>query len=379
MACLKPVIIQNKYYNPKKFKCGEKYRHRYYEVPCGKCINCMATKANELSAKMKYNYYYKYDMKGIFITLTYADTQVPLLYVDKYDEMQDASIYEKDGKSYAMYDEDGKMLRLDYKGYPIETLRRKDFMLFMKKFRKEVAKLKICNNTLSFVACSEYGSRGERPHYHAVILGIMATEEIRQIIRKCWANERGQIGLIDVKGLEGVQGISYVTKYTIKELNWSNQDEREKPKVWHSINLERAMIEKEGMEKIKANNYKIQMGNDERNTASLGSYYIKKWHGELNKTEIYKDISKQLEKLHYEKSNEQEVATINGYTIQQIREYQKQVAEIQQRERMEKLEKNGEKFPRTREIKNENNETILNVIENIRNEEKEEIEKYDIF
>lgn len=44
-------------------------------------------------------------------------------------------------------------------------LKRRDFQLFMKRLRRKVGKCR-------FYMCGEYGSRGCRPHFHAVLFGV---------------------------------------------------------------------------------------------------------------------------------------------------------------------------------------------------------------
>ena len=157
----------------------------------------------------------------------------------------------------------------------------------------------------------------------------------------------------------------------MKNLNWNEKDEREKPKVWHSINLEKAVIEHEGIEKIIANNWNVQLGLDPRNKVNLGSYYVKKYHGTINKAKILNSMANQMEIQHYPKSDEKGIETINGYTPNQIKDFARHQAEIEEKERKQRLEQNGEKFSRKSKTSVFDNEPLFKDLEKIRNEEEE--------
>lgn len=93
-------------------------------VPCGKCSGCKANAGRDWSTRLqvealghRYNY---------FVTLTYAPEALPFV-----------------------------------NGAP--ALRKRDFQLFMKRFRKRFL------SPIRFFACGEYGDKTNRPHYHAIL------------------------------------------------------------------------------------------------------------------------------------------------------------------------------------------------------------------
>ena len=89
-----------------------------YTLPCGKCAECLAQKSLEWSYRiMLESKDYK---KNCFITLTYKNNPV--------------------------------------------TLKKKDYQDFFKRLRKRIGKFR-------YFLCGEYGSKGKRPHYHAIIFG----------------------------------------------------------------------------------------------------------------------------------------------------------------------------------------------------------------
>ncbi len=93
-------------------------------VSCGKCAECLAKRSKEWSFRIM-DECSLYD-KNCFLTLTYDNENLP---------------------------ENG-------------TLRKKDFQDFMKRLRFHLEPSKV-----RFFACGEYGSKGLRPHYHAIIFG----------------------------------------------------------------------------------------------------------------------------------------------------------------------------------------------------------------
>lgn len=93
-------------------------------LPCNKCVGCLSDRARTWALRC----YHEAQMhdRNCFITLTYDNDTVPT----------------------------------DY------SVKLRDWQLFMKRLRKRVG-----TNDLRFFACGEYGDKGLRPHYHALIFG----------------------------------------------------------------------------------------------------------------------------------------------------------------------------------------------------------------
>jgi len=92
-------------------------------VPCGKCIGCRLDRSREWAARAVIES--KMHEFNCFITLTYNDENLP----------------------------------------PGKTLVKRDFQLFMKRFRKHAG------IPIRYYHCGEYGDKDQRPHYHALIFG----------------------------------------------------------------------------------------------------------------------------------------------------------------------------------------------------------------
>ena len=113
------------------------YARGDFQVPCGKCLCCRASKSKEWALRLKHEQAF-WDREG-FITLTYADEYLPTGGV----------------------------------------LVKRDLVNFFKRLRKAISPRKI-----RYFACGEYGTRTCRPHYHAIVFGIDSRDS--DIVAKAW-------------------------------------------------------------------------------------------------------------------------------------------------------------------------------------------------
>lgn len=97
-------------------------------VPCKKCIGCRMDYARGWSNRMLMELDH-WQNRGIFVTLTYRDADLPKSDLD----------------------------------YP--TLRKDDMQRFFKRLRK-------AGFSFRYYYCGEYGSRTRRPHYHVIFFGL---------------------------------------------------------------------------------------------------------------------------------------------------------------------------------------------------------------
>lgn len=125
------------------------------QIPCGKCIGCKLDYSRQWADRMMLELA-SYNGKGIFVTLTYNNDNLPMVFDD--DE-------------------------------PLApTLDKRDLQLFMKKLR---SRERFENRRLRFYAAGEYGAKTFRPHYHAIIFGLEIGDF--EDVRKIGRNEIGQI------------------------------------------------------------------------------------------------------------------------------------------------------------------------------------------
>lgn len=127
-------------------------------VPCAKCLACLTNKRNEWSFRLMEEY--KRSKSAAFITLTYHPKFVPDQGVDK-----------------------------------------KHFQKFMKRLRKK------SGERLRYYAVGEYGTKTNRPHYHAIIFNYYGNENFLQSV---WP-----FGIVHI-GKVTEASIKYTTKYVIQ-------------------------------------------------------------------------------------------------------------------------------------------------------------------
>ncbi len=180
--CLYPVEIKNPRYK------GILTEHEYYlhsmdesiadsltiKVPCGKCPECLAKKQMQWSFRLMAHA--EQSTSATFLTLTYEDSALPYR-----------------------------------NGWP--TLEKREFQLFMKKLRNYTKKKS--DVPLRYFACGEYGSKTDRPHYHAIMFNL--PKPFNDVVEQAWT--KGFAGYGDVN----IQTIMYVTKYSLKGNRSRNQ------------------------------------------------------------------------------------------------------------------------------------------------------------
>lgn len=108
-----------------------------------------------------------------------------------------------------LYDSDHQaFVTLTYSEVPLTpdfqpTLRKSDLQKFFKRCRKD-------KYIIRYLAVGEYGDKGGRPHYHAIIFGP-TVQEIQRMCSDHWPHGHNLV----VPVLEGAT--SYVAKYIVKQ------------------------------------------------------------------------------------------------------------------------------------------------------------------
>ena len=156
-------------------------------VPCGKCLYCRQQKASEWTRRLQLEYLNH--EHSSFITLTYKED-------------------------------------LDYESELFKHSRElyyRDIQLFMKKLRKQLYQ-KFDIYQLKFFCAGEYGTQyTKRAHWHLLIFGLEMTNDINEIIEKCWEN-----GISYNEPINNAEGVAkYVSAYVLDKID-TNPDEYEK-------------------------------------------------------------------------------------------------------------------------------------------------------
>jgi len=139
-----------------------KFVEQYGFVPCGRCRVCRLNKAREWSVRIMDEV--KHSSGSCFVTLTYNDDNLP-----------------KNG-----------------------TLVVEDCQKFFKRLRKNAQK------KIRYYLGAEYGEKGRRPHYHAILFGLSQNDS--QTIECSWG-----LGFVSVFPVSW-DSACYVARYTDKKL-----------------------------------------------------------------------------------------------------------------------------------------------------------------
>lgn len=163
------------------FRMREGFSDLPVSLPCGKCAGCMVGRAREWSIRCVHEA--QMWAENCFVTLTYNDKSVP-------------------------------------KSNGLETLRKRDFVNFMKKLRKEKPGVR-------FLQSGEYGMLG-RPHHHCLLFNCHFSDRVP------WRRSRGydifrsaELETIWTMGFSEIGTVTaasagYVARYTTKKMTSGN-------------------------------------------------------------------------------------------------------------------------------------------------------------
>lgn len=180
----------------------ENKHYKYEIIPCGKCIGCRLEYSRQwanrgyLEAKSHENNW--------FATITYDQTHLPMM-----EEIED-----EDGFTYTNTGE--------WNG----TLAPADLTQFIKNVR-QIMKRDHNQDGIRFMACGEYGSKGERPHYHIIFFNLDLPIETffePKIINKEVYYRNTIIERAWTKGISNISeaswnNIAYTARYITKKIN----------------------------------------------------------------------------------------------------------------------------------------------------------------
>lgn len=187
MGCDNPITAyRSQEWNPETKRYGITFSRKAalnpdssINVPCGKCTGCRLERSRQWAVRCTHES--RMHERNCFITLTYSDAHYPV----------DGSVHQR------------------------------DFQLFMKKLRKQIAPTRI-----RFFACGEYGDKSGRAHYHALIFGYDPPDKIHyettpqghklylsHSLQQAWPLGRAPIGALTY------QTAAYTARYAMKKIN----------------------------------------------------------------------------------------------------------------------------------------------------------------
>lgn len=195
-------------------------------VPCGKCAECICRKQADFSALATLEA--KRSQKVHFVTLTYDNVHVPIMYSDKrfnlvkmvnHDDHAHHSLVQLCASS------NGCLIASQIDGADVcPSLNREDFRLFLKRCRTAYNRQFGYNFSLRIAGFGEYGGKTFRPHYH--FLFYDAESSVVNFIASRW---REEFGFADVKFVnsvnkDGSPGFVKVSKYISKYIAKPKKD-----------------------------------------------------------------------------------------------------------------------------------------------------------
>lgn len=173
-ACDFPFYVKNPAFPARS-------QDRQVPVPCGSCPECLKRRVSGWSFRLRQQE--KVSRSALFITLTYDTKTIPIT-------------------------ENG-----------FTSLAKSDFQKFIKRLRKARSRLLNAEWPVKYYAVGEYGSKTQRPHYHAIIFNVMEDD-----ILSAWRNGECHVG--SVTGASIAYTLKYMQKGRIVPAH--ARDDREK-------------------------------------------------------------------------------------------------------------------------------------------------------
>lgn len=173
------------------------------ELPCGHCSDCCRAKAKEWSVRCELES--KLSPHNYFVTLTYNEECVPREFWTSFNPDNGDECHR----------------------YCRRSLRFEDISKFMKALR-QYFKRNFEEDGIRFLACSEYGGKSHRPHYHMILFNCNLrdlrpwnkSKTGKQMFRSAILENLWKKGFITVQPYSQ-ECARYVAQYTLKKMKKS--------------------------------------------------------------------------------------------------------------------------------------------------------------
>lgn len=222
MPCYHPIQGWRSKYEDKKivFSKQNGKEHLPVKLPCGRCIGCRLERSRQWAVRIMHEAQ-MYE-NNCFITLTYDEDHIP----------KDQSVRPRDFQLFM------KRLRKVYsyeKKINPDTGRLKEFLIPNKKIRYFMcgeygSSCRSCGASARECACGNYIEGLGRPHYHAILFNIDFPDKqhVRtdngyhiynsDLLEKIWSDDDGLIGRCEL-GSVTFESAGYVARYCTKKIN----------------------------------------------------------------------------------------------------------------------------------------------------------------
>lgn len=188
-----------------------------FPLPCGKCLPCQKKRRSDWSFRLEQEYLSS--DSALFITLTYNDLYLPFNYF-KNRQIKDFETGETTHQIKERIYSDKPTLNKKHLQDYIKRLRNDHVKYVSEELKITKKEVKNVSKPLRYYAVGEYGTKGNRPHYH-ILLFNMDIANLSPITQK-WKFGHVDIGTVTAKS------INYVTKYIFKDFD-KKTDTRQPP------------------------------------------------------------------------------------------------------------------------------------------------------
>ncbi|AXH75392.1 MAG: replication initiator protein [Microviridae sp.] len=264
-------------------------------VPCQKCNFCLQNKRNEWAFRISYET--KRAKTADFLTFTYDEENLPLADLKP-------NQYSKQELTYAI-------------------LVKSDLALLMKSLKQKQARwikdnpayrLKVKEWKIKYYAVGEYGTKRNRPHYHAIVFNILP--QILKNIKDVWP-----YGIVH-RGDVNADSIGYTAKYVIdRKKDTDFTDPRPKPFALISKGIGEQYIAKRG--KWNRDGKRLYVTAADGIKVRLPRYYKDKIFNQEERNELGKKAAEEQEEVQLKKV--EELARQNGSWEKGVKAYNERI------------------------------------------------------
>jgi hypothetical protein len=287
MSCADPYIVENHSYGDEPLAVG-----------CGNCAYCVTRKANEWSFRLMQEK--KVSSSAYFVTLTYNQIHLPLTdknYMTlKREDLTQYFFRLRDKHRYHRAEEPRYDQYPGYANLPWHSVMR--------------SKIPWEYKPIKYYAVGEYGSKGNRPHYHAIIFNAK-----REHIFSSWNNVKSKVdGKVVVHKYGHVHtghvtqaSCRYVMKYMLKGQGFSQK--KPLPWPWNGIPQFSVQSKNLGSSYLSDAMVRYHRADPDRNflsweggfKCSMPRYYFNKiWPDECDRIKMVNHIHRRAEEKEEE-------------------------------------------------------------------------------
>lgn len=288
MKCTSPTPMTKT--SDSQYHHGKNHDGTLFYRPCGQCMACRISYAQQWAIRATHES--QMHKENCFITLTYEEDT------------------------------------------PNMSLIPSDLSNFFRRLRYEKGK------NFKYLACGEYGTEGERPHYHALLFGLDFPRLKSQLVSENSSQcpelyDLWKLGHVSIGNLTP-ETCNYVAQYSVKKINGKNKDWHYKGRIPEFIRVSTGGIGKDYALRYSSeilNRGYVQYLNEpaplpryyeklyEKNNLLTREYYERKEQSLTDRIDFHALYAKQLANYHKNKSRFSETEKFRLQYLQQMCEH----------------------------------------------------------